>query len=544
MGIRSFCRRVLNSSRRGRSSTSNDRDHDRTEGVERRDRLEGVGVAHRDTHALRSLALIVAIAGYMPLSIYLSNISKFPHPERTLAFIGGFSVLGIAWLLLMRLLGNRPDASCLSAAVFLVVISTQGPSIGGMSPVLALALVSGGALLVAILGSRARAGFIRAANRVVVGFVLTGVVSVLLVNIGADARRLDELHESATPLPRALKHRPDIFLVLFDGYPGTTAMRKVYGIAPIQAKSPSLEIREAWASYPLTIASVGSVFEMGYPVDGEIDARVADALGRVVAGENRLFKFLDEQGYRIHYAESGYSRSYCSPVVDQCRQSAFLDEGAFRILDHSVFRRLARERFGSSYAINGLSVTRWLKTELPALAGNESADFVFAHVGIPHPPMVLDSNCRVDYDSRLAGPSVFLGEANIDRRQTAFLEQVECAALLEVEISGLVPPDAVLIFFSDHGGDSRGQLSQSQPWDPEDAVERLSSHLAVQGASDCYQADPVWLSEMMSELLWCLAEMEPPKEQMPPRAFAMRTGRASFHLVPLNADELARWGSG
>jgi hypothetical protein len=163
---------------------------------------------------------------------------------------------------------------------------------------------------------------------------------------------------------------------------------------------------------------------------------------------------------------------------------------------------------------------RWIKENLPRLAVDDKPDFVFASVLAPHPPLFLDENCDFVYQYRLSGNSVFVGEWLLDQRQKAFVSQARCVASFENKLFESVPDDAVLILFSDHGGDSLGQLAkENHVWSRTEVIERLNVHLAIRTPAECRLEPVVMLPDVLRGISSCLAGGEGQGTTQPPRMF-------------------------
>lgn len=495
---------------------------------------------------VRGFGVLMVGAAFVPLSVVGANADKFPHPERVAVIVGVLFLIGLAWTVVLSRVRRDPSASLASALVLMLLLSSSGSLTATVSTSGGVVLAFGVALIIGVLGSRVRPDVLKFALRLVTVFVLLSLGSSWLPEAGRSEH--SGVAESSSALPESLASQPDIYLVLLDGYPGNRALRELYDDDSLRPQAESLQVKEAWSSYPMTIASVASVVEMGHPLrDGAvIGDRTAAELARIMSGQNRLYEYLERQGYRTHHLESGYSRSYCASTVDVCVGSHFLDEGVFGILDETVVRWPLRERYGSSFTQNGLHVLRWLNANLPSLASNDVPDFVMANVGIPHPPMFLDRNCEIDYELTLSGNSLFAGKAEVAKRLDAYLEQVDCVTHLQSDLSMRVPESSILIFFSDHGGDSVGQLAYDHEWTETEVLERLSSHLAVQGPETCLGDEPVLLSDMMRRVLWCLARSEPAGDEPEPRVFAAnRLGDSmDYRLDEVGPDVMRSLGIG
>lgn len=526
------------------SGTRSTNSNESSERLRRRanDRMGAIGIRPW----ARFVVILAVAAGFGPLRIFTVNAEKFPHPERVLLLVAGLMLLGVVWYVGFRLLRFDPDSSLAAAFTFVLLFGLGGPLAARITTVAALAVVVGGSIVMALLSTRLGNRFARSVVTFgAVFFALSVGATGLLDTLGEQGE--SRVQAIASSIPASIASQPDIYLIVLDGFPGEVALREIYESDIDLPAIPGVDRIEAWASYPMTVASVASIVQMGYPLsDGDIiDEANASDLAEIMAGENRFAELLAEEGYHATHVESGYSRSFCAAVVDTCVESAFLDEGIFRILDQTVLRRELRTRKGSSFTENGLHVMAWLEDNLPRLAENNRPDYVFANVQLPHPPMLLDENCVFTYAYWRDGNAVFAGEEVVDARQQAFVDQTQCIAKLESDLFGLVPEDAVVIAFSDHGGDSLGQMSHAgHAWSMDDVIERLNAHLALRSPIGCPFDPPVLLSELLRDLLWCLAGEDPPTSPAQPliHSASRIDGTLDYELSWLSQDEMAQLG--
>jgi hypothetical protein len=460
------------------------------------------------TWGARVALVLLLAAAYMPARVFASNLDKFPHPERVLILIGVLWLLCLGFYMAMRRFVRAPWAA-LGASASLGILLGSGGDVAVRVSTLAACL-----LLVAIAGAFGLllARFSDDTQRFVVlliaAFALVGPIAGLL-NASPIDDGITAVEPVTSSLPERLSQRPDIYVVVMDAFPGDRALSEVYG-RPIEWPAmPRVSRPDAWAHYPVTLGSLSSLFQMGLPLDDEtvLDVGTRSALAEIVAGDNRFVRTLASEGYRTQLLESGWSRSYCHESIDNCLPSHFLDEGVFEVLHQSVFGDLVTHEFGSGFTTGAQSAMGWLQDNLPRLANNDRPDFVFANVVIPHPPLMLDEACELHHESWRSGSGVFAWDGLTELRTSAFLEQARCAASFEIELLRSVPDDAVLIFLSDHGGDSGGQLSErGGDWTSSDVLERMNVHLAIRTPQSCRIPDPSFVSEVLRRVLFCLSD--------------------------------------
>jgi hypothetical protein len=483
--------------------------------------------------------LLVA-AAYTPLRGYLGNIEKFPHPERLAMIVLAYLALALGWFVLFERVGFKREASLVSSLALVLLASSGGNLATSASTLVGLLICVGTAIAGALLVNRVPGGL--------GAFIAIGAIAFLVVGLILSWSATEDTSHSigqtvSSSVPTTLSVHPDVFLVLLDGFPGDRAVREVYESSLEFTESEEILRREAWSSYPMTIASVASLLDMGYPLgDGDVvDEGSSGRLAQVMSGDNRFTRILDNNGYQVTYVESGYSRSYCDEIVDHCVESAFLDEGTHWILAQSILRRKLRERTGSAFTQGALHTMDWLGAHVEAFADNDRPDFVFANVLAPHPPLFLDSECDVVYEYWRVGNSVYAGDGIVDARQDALLDQSECVSDFEDGFFREAPKDSVVIFLSDHGGDSLGQMSKAdRVWDHADMVERLNVHFAVRTPIECSFETEVLLPEILRDLLWCLAGDEPRSQHLDAQMFTASRieGTSDYELEELTFSEM------
>lgn len=492
----------------------------------------------------RVVVLLLVAAAYTPFRGYLGNIEKFPHPERLALIVLAYLALALGWFVLFERVGLKREAALVSSLAFVLLVSSGGTLAASTSTLIGLLVCVGVAIAGALLVNRVPEGL--------GAFIALGAFAFLVVGLiltwSASERSAQSLGQTvSSSMPTTLSVHPDVFLVLLDGFPGDRAIQEIYDSSLEFTESEGILRPEAWSSYPMTIASVASLLDMGYPLgDGDVvDEGSSAPLAQVMSGDNRFTRILDRNGYQVTYVESGYSRSYCAEIVDHCIESAFLDEGTHWILAQSILGMELRERTGSAFTQGALHTMDWLRDHVDAFADNDKPDFVFANVLAPHPPLFLDGECDVVFEYWRVGNSVYAGDEIVEERQDALIDQSECVADFEDGFFRDAPKDSVVIFLSDHGGDSLGQMSKAdRVWDHADVVERLSVHFAVRTPIECSFDAEVLLPEILRDLLWCLAGDEPSSKHLDARMFTASRieGTSDYEFVELTLGELESIG--
>ncbi|MGH8945991.1 MAG: sulfatase-like hydrolase/transferase [Acidimicrobiia bacterium] len=318
--------------------------------------------------------------------------------------------------------------------------------------------------------------------------------------------------------------RPDIFLVILDGYAGRVSARRDQGIHDPQWWSSLAELgfqnpSSAWSSYPSTTGSVTSLLEMSYILHSGpgISSATQMALYETIAGDNALVRTLRSAGYRTTMVESGWSGSSCGPLVDHCVSSPLLDEATFWVLSQTILWPAVEEHFGYSFTAGARGVMAWMLENGKRIASDAKPDLVFAHVVAPHPPFFLSADCSLAYSPKRSGVTFARARDDLAEREVAYLEQTSCVDGFMTELARTLPPTSAIVFTADHGTDRRNQIVQPpEDWDQSELSERFNVLLSVR-IPGCDVGEVVLLPNLFRRVLSCLATDK--LADLPPRMF-------------------------
>ena len=289
-----------------------------------------------------------------------------------------------------------------------------------------------------------------------------------------------------------LIEKPDVFLVVLDGYAGALTFERDFGISEPTWRSQLVQRafdipRSAWSSYSMTSASIPSILDMGYLlVDGsEPTIATTGHLYRIISGDSKIRFVLSENGYRTTMVESGWSGAACGAAYDRCIRSSFLDEAVYLVLNQSMSAPLMKAWRGHSSTVGSQQTMAWLLANGATIANNGQPDFVFAHVMAPHPPFFMDASCDVNYSPDYSGSIFYRTGVDIDLRKDGYLAQASCVDAFMSLLADRLPSDTLIVFVADHGTDIRIQLAQhASEWDEIEMAERFQTFLLAVRAGD------------------------------------------------------------
>ena len=279
---------------------------------------------------------------------------------------------------------------------------------------------------------------------------------------------------------------PDIVVVLLDGYPGAATLDRVFGLDDELAdalRERGFEVAaHARSNYSQTVLTLASMFNFGL-LDQLPETRDSVAAGsfprpllRGLVNDSAMSRLLRQRGYRIVATASGWE--------DAAFHSAdvFLDQGEPNEFEIALLR--------STAAWDLLGLTGWDLVgdqqrarvhdnlgQLRAIAADmgDQPTFAFVHVPVPHAPIVFDAqggpvpvDLRTPYDYGTGLVDSELIRTRY-RDQLQYLDRSFIEALDDA--LALLPKDAVVVVFSDHG--ARSRLDATDDLRLQEAVDNL-----------------------------------------------------------------------
>lgn len=317
------------------------------------------------------------------------------------------------------------------------------------------------------------------------------------------AEDLHILQQPPATIPTTLDRRPDIYVLMLDGYARADVLADLYDFdnGPFydELRAEGFQVAEsARSNYSITHFSLASFFGMEYPLQGDepVTRTDLDAIQNLLAGKNRTVRFLKGLGYEYVQGSEAWWGTECSDDTDVCLPTPLIGRTAYELLVGTPlgpFIHADSGDIGTAIALERIDqIGTW---EGSGGFGSESPDFVFIHMPIPHPPLFLDAACRPRLHEFAGGrilnqyPPIL--QEILEWRKVAYGEQIGCSNLVARKLIEAAPEDAVILIMSDHGPDSHGQLQRDPATlEPEAIWERLASVAAVRLPTDCEGALP------------------------------------------------------
>jgi hypothetical protein len=374
------------------------------------------------------------------------------------------------------------------------------------------------------------------------GSVTLGVTYVVLIIVAA-ATTPEPVVEAKNPIgPVSLSSKPDIYLILLDGYGREDVIRDFYGhdnsdfLGELRTNGFDVADRSS-SNYTITHLSLPSILNMSYmndPLDFMNNSDL-ERLSAAASGDNALVRTLKAEGYTYVHGDSDHWFNTCGPAVDVCLPGPLIDVTAHTLLATTPIGDIFYPESGDpTTALNRTRIdqmTHWSERK-PDVA---APTFTFLHLVLPHPPLYLDSACEPHIDPDLRGRIVNNGaidEDHLEKRRQAWVDQVECANATVLQFLEQIEDDAVVVVTSDHGPDSTFIIDTSDVTDLTRSrlEERMPNLTAVRMPAGCEGTLPadIHLVNLFRVLLDCLSDDD--IETLDNRYFAASFGGSVIEL--------------
>lgn len=469
---------------------------------------------------------LLALSLFAPLSLWAGNEARSPEVARLLLIsLASFvsSMTGVA--VLSALWGLRRAGAVIAVLLFgtfgwlaltKTVLALARPL--GISPASIAVLVVGTLVFLAVRYGETQT------FRLSASVVALTIVAVPIASLARSAARVEGPPSIGQQVKfEAGSARPDLYLVVLDGYGRSDVLSDLYGFD----NQPFIEDltgrgfhvpANAQTNYSMTYAALATALAMDYPIQ---DGHIATENDRrrfyaVLGGSNPVVESLRNAGYRYVHLESGWGGTRCGTPVDQCIESLFLDESVWTVFQMTPLEWVLEHRWGHAFSQNGLhSLDELIRVAAEPTAGPK---FVFAHVLLPHAPLHVQRDCTVVPRPVTSGGVISEGpmpKAELDLRRAAYVEQIRCVNEKLLAFLGALGPssDAVIIFTGDHGPDSLGQISKPlDQWTEDDLRERFSIFSGYRVPTHCRKAlyPDITLVNSFRVVLGCVSGSEIP----------------------------------
>lgn len=448
-------------------------------------------------------ALILGAAGYRPISLWAENNWDLGSPG---VLVGIFLVLtcvqGVVLLAAIKAGSSRVPATSLIATTTLVLVTWDALPPGPHALWLGV-LSLGGYWAARLLGPR----------------VATAAMIFFLVFAGAPLAQvvINHVRESQTypttdlmspEEATATGHVEDVLIVVVDSYPSLKILEDWFEHDVSSLSGELLDARmevieSAWSHHTFTGLAIPSMMQL----ETVIDAGPTGPWGNlnsvydIVRGESFVAGALQSAGFVYTHIESGWDGGTCGPSVDRCIGSGWVNEASWAMLEPTVVDTWMTSTYGHHHLVTTKNTVASL-VEASSEVGDGELDYIYAHLLLPHAPIVADSGCKVALELPVA--TEFDPVESEQASMRAYLPQIQCVDRLLSKVIEIAEDDTAILITADHGMATQGQLRRSPgSWTDSEIAERLGVLLAYRLPSPCGYDSVDTNIEAMRDLVDC-----------------------------------------
>jgi hypothetical protein len=254
---------------------------------------------------------------------------------------------------------------------------------------------------------------------------------------------------------------PDVILLVLDGYTSNGILTENFGYDNTDFYTDLEELgfdvaREAKANYAFTYAAVSSMLNLDYVFDvGDISETERTLMRTSLSGDPAVYRLFHESGYDVAFAENAWAGSYCGGAVDMCWRDGIAERALWNLGRLTILAPLLSDT--RPHTFNTISYDNLRR--LPEIVRNDRKDGVprltVAHIILPHPPLLLDSECNRHSDTNRR-PLRVTDAGVLEERHSYFVDQIACTnttVLTALDEILTERSDTVIMITGDHGSE-------------------------------------------------------------------------------------------
>lgn len=457
--------------------------------------------------------MMTSVALYRPLVIWAQNAWDLAEPVEL--FVLGFALIGIqiVALLILLVLGVRlPSAAVGVAGSMFLLLHWMTPVF--LPPTVWLLLVVAAAVFLHVHGS---VRWLRSLS------VISAVVLMLAPAIQTIAAHLisSEPYPITDLSPRrsveATGNVEDVLVVVVDSYPSLRLAEAWFGhdtdelVSTLSARGLTVE-ESGWSHNTFTGLAIPGLLELKPIVDAGPSGHWSNRRStfKLTWGDNLVAESLQSAGFEYTHIESGWDGVHCGKNPDVCLESPWFSEVSWKFFESSLIRSWLLSRYGNISVPGSLQVVTHLES-IAEKFDDGNRDYVFAHLLLPHAPVVVDDECQVRSD--IGGDTGTLDPEEAEPESIHTLApQLACVDSLLARIVAVVGARTAVVITSDHGSGTRGQVHKPpNSWTDADIAERLGILLAYKTPPGCQQGSTDSSIDAMRMVISCAIDIRLPE---------------------------------
>ena len=459
-----------------------------------------------------AIIVLASVALYRPLVIWAQNHWDLAAPAELFTF--GLVVFGleiVAFLIVSALRVRQTGAVVGVAGSMFLLLHWESVS---LLPSLAwLSIVLGAAVAFHVRDSTKSLRTLSVISAVIL-FLAPAIQTAAAHVVAAKPYPITDL-APREPV-KATGSVEDLLVVVVDSYPSLRLAESWFGhdtdelVSALTGEGLTVE-DSGWSHNTFTGLAIPGLLELK-PI---VDAGPSGSWGNrrstfdLIRGANLVATSLQSAGFEYTHVESGWDGAHCGANPDVCLQAPWFNEMSWKLLETSILRPWLLSRYGNVSVPGSLQAVKHLES-LDSQFGDGNRDYVFAHLILPHAPIVVDEACRVLPEAVASSGLLNPEEAEPESLET-FAPQLACVDSLITRIVALVGDQTAVLITSDHGSGSSNQVLESpDTWSDADIAERLGILLAYKVPAACEQGSTDSSIEAMRMIVSCAVDIRLP----------------------------------
>jgi len=459
-----------------------------------------------------AIGAMASVASYRPLVVWAQNAWDLAAPAELFVFaLALFGGQILAFIILVALGAKETGAVTGVAGTMFLLLHWESVE---LLPARAWLLLVIGAAVVLQFKSGARLSRTLAGLSAVI-LVLAPAIQTLAAHVAST-----EPYPIADLAPRgsvtATGIVEDMLVVVVDSYPSIRLAEAWFGhntdelVSALSGRGLTVET-SGWSHNTFTGLAIPGLLELQQIVDPGPSGNWGNRRSTfdLIRGDNLVATSLQTAGFRYTHIESGWDGAHCGTNPDVCLKAPWFNEMSWKLFETSIIRPWLLSRYGNISVPGSLQATTHLES-LESQFGDGERDYVFAHLILPHAPIVVNEACQVRPDVTSGSGLLNPAEAEAESIETLG-PQLACVDSLLARIVALVGDETAVLITSDHGSGSRRQiLKPPDAWSDADIAERLGILLAYKVPDACEQGSTDSSIEAMRMIVSCAVDIRLP----------------------------------
>jgi sulfatase-like protein len=269
---------------------------------------------------------------------------------------------------------------------------------------------------------------------------------------------------------------PDVLLLVLDGYARADWLEQNYSfdntpfLRELEARG-FVVASQATANYSYTYGSLSSMLNLDYVfLPDDIEEEERKRMRAALSGAAGIIPDFKQAGYEITFFENAWGGSLCGSAIDWCIRDGLVARAFWNVSQMTILAPVARATLDHPFTSGAAENLRSLGGVVATANSARGPRFTFAHILLPHSPLLLDAECKLNRMDNLRAWGSGTAQEQAERRAN-YIGQLQCAnqrVLTALDLFLEDNPDGIVMISADHGPAST--LANDVPADQQPTV--------------------------------------------------------------------------